>query len=124
MEMKFYFCRHCGNIITYINNSGVKVICCGEEMKELKPNTVDVALEKHVPVVTKKGNKILVQVGRFPHPMTKEHYIEWIALQTKQGKQRKFLKPNDKPEACFSVCNGDEVQKVFAYCNLHGLWKA
>jgi len=124
MEMKFYVCQHCGNIIAYVKNSGVSVVCCGEKMKELVPNTVDAAKEKHIPVVTVEGNKVVVNVGSIPHPMLPEHYIEWISLQTKQGNQRKSLQPGDKPEICFSICDQDEVEAVYAYCNIHGLWKS
>lgn len=124
MEMKFYVCKHCGNIIAYAKNSGVPVVCCGEPMQELVPNTTDAAQEKHVPVVATENNKITVTVGSVAHPMTEAHYIEWIALQTKQGNQRKQLHPGDEPKACFCICGGDEVEAVYAYCNLHGLWKA
>lgn len=124
MELKFYRCKHCGNIVGKINDSGVPIICCGEEMEELKANTTDGAMEKHVPVVTVDGNQVHVVVGSAEHPMTEEHYIQWIALQTKNGNQRVCLKPGDKPEACFAICDGDEVEAVYEYCNLHGLWKA
>ena len=124
MEQKFYICAHCGNIIAYVKNSGVPVMCCGEKMQEIVPGTVDASLEKHVPVYTVEGNKVLVKVGAVTHPMQEEHYIQWISLQTKQGNQRKVLKPTDAPEACFCLCDGDEVEAVYEYCNLHGLWKA
>ena len=124
MEMKFYICQSCGNIIAFAKSSGIPVVCCGNEMEEIIPNTTDAAQEKHVPVVTVDGGKVHVAVGSAAHPMTPEHSIEWVALQSKQGNQRKHLKPGDVPEACFKVCQGDEVEAVFAYCNLHGLWKA
>jgi len=124
MEMKFYVCRHCGNIIAYVKSSGVDVVCCGEEMSPLIPGTVDASLEKHVPVVKVEGNLGYGAVGSVPHPMVSEHYIEWGALQTKFGNQRKALKPGSEPKACFSICEGDEVEAVYEYCNLHGLWKA
>ena len=124
MEQKFYICAHCGNIIAYVKNSGVPVMCCGEKMQEIVPGTTDASLEKHVPVYTVEGNKVLVKVGAVTHPMQEEHYIQWISLQTKQGNQRKVLKPTDAPEACFCLCDGDEVEAVYEYCNLHGLWKA
>jgi superoxide reductase len=123
MEIKFFRCRHCGNIIAYVLSSGVKVVCCGEPMQELKANTVDASLEKHIPVIVKEGNKVIVKVGSVEHPMTQEHYIQWICLHTKQGNQRKELKPGDKPERCFMLCEGDEVESAYAYCNLHSLWK-
>lgn len=123
MEQKFYRCEHCGNIIAYLKNSGVPVICCGEKMKEIIPGTVDASKEKHVPVVTVAGNKVTVTVGSVPHPMTEEHYIQWIFLQTKEGNQRKILAPGKAPMAEFLLNEGDEVLAVYEYCNLHGLWK-
>lgn len=56
--------------------------------------------------------------------MTKEHHIEWVSLQSRFGNQRKALKPGMEPKVCFRVCEGDEILAVYAYCNLHGLWKA
>lgn len=122
--MEFYKCSHCGNIIAYVENKGVCVSCCGEKMKELRPNTTDAATEKHVPVIKVEGQKVTVTVGSVEHPMTEEHLISWIALATKQGNQRKELKAGQKPQAEFMVCQDDEVETVYAYCNLHGLWKA
>lgn len=122
--MKFFKCEHCGNIITYAKNSGVPVVCCGEKMQELVPNVVDAAKEKHVPVVAVEGNKVVVSVGSVEHPMIEAHYIEWISLLTKQGKQMKHLDPGEKPQVCFTLCKDDAVEEVYAYCNLHGLWKA
>ena len=124
MELKFFICEHCGNIIEMVKNAGVPVMCCGQKMKELIPGTTDAAQEKHVPVYEVQGNTVSVKVGSVAHPMLDVHYIEWIVLQTKQGVQRKNLKPGDAPEATFALCDGDEVEAVYAYCNLHGLWKA
>ena len=124
MEMKFYICKHCGNIIAVVKSSGVPVMCCGEKMQELVPGTSDGAKEKHVPVVAKKGCVVEVNVGEIEHPMTDAHYIEWVALKTKQGNQRKALKPGDAPKVSFLVSEDDEVEAVYAYCNLHGLYKA
>ncbi len=123
MEMKFYRCSRCGQIIAVIKETGVNVVCCGEPMKELIPGTTDASVEKHVPVFSVEGNKVLVKVGSAEHPMTEAHYIEWIALKTNNGNQRKALKPGDKPETVFYIGEGDEVEAVFAYCNLHSLWK-
>ena len=123
MEQKFYICEHCINIVTKIKDVGVPVVCCGEKMKELVPGTVDAAVEKHIPVHSVEGNLVKVFVGSTEHPMQPEHYIEWVSLQTKQGNQWKALKPGEKPEACFAICDGDEVEAVYAYCNLHSLWK-
>ena len=122
--MKFYKCAHCGNIIAYIHDSGVRVSCCGEEMKELLPNTTDAAGEKHVPVITAEGQTVTVRVGSVAHPMLDAHYIEWIMLETKRGRQRRALKPGEEPEAVFALVPGDEVVAAYEYCNLHGLWKA
>lgn len=124
MEQKFFICEHCGNIVAFVKNSGVPVVCCGEKMKELIPGTTDAAVEKHIPVYRVEDGKVFVTVGSVAHPMLPEHYIEWVSLQTKLGNQRKALNPGDKPEVCFSICEGDEVEAVYAYCNLHSLWKA
>ncbi len=124
MELKFFRCEHCGNIIEMVEDKGVPVVCCGQRMTELVAGTSDGAREKHVPVYEVKNNIVHVKVGEVAHPMIPEHYIEWIVLQTKNGVQRKELNPGDKPEACFALCDGDEVEAVYAYCNLHGLWKA
>lgn len=95
MEMKFYRCAHCGQIVAIVKKTGVPVICCGEPMKELIPGTTDVAAEKHVPSFEVKGDVVEVTVGSVEHPMLEEHYIEWIAVQTKQGNQRKSLEPGE-----------------------------
>jgi len=124
MEMKFYRCAHCGQIVAIVKKTGVPVICCGEPMKELIPGTTDAAAEKHVPSFEVKGDVVEVTVGSVEHPMLEEHYIEWIAVQTKQGNQRKSLEPGEPPKACFRISDGDEVEAVYAYCNLHSLWKA
>lgn len=122
--MKFYICRHCGNVIAFVKNTGVPVMCCGEKMQEIVPGSVDAAAEKHVPVIKTEGQKVTVSVGSVAHPMQEEHYIEWIALHTKQGNQRKELKPGMAPEVSFMLCEEDEPVAAYAYCNLHGLWKA
>ncbi len=121
MSDKFFICRHCGNIVGMIKNTGVPVFCCGEKMQQLVPNSVEASGEKHVPAVTVEGDKIKVRVGSVDHPMLEEHYIEWIYVQTENGGQRKALKPGSAPEAEFSL-TGDKAVAVYAYCNLHGLW--
>ena len=123
MEMKFYKCKHCGNIIAVVKASGAPISCCGEKMTEIVPGTADAAVEKHVPVVEIKDGKVIVTVGEVAHPMAPEHYIEWIAISTDQGNQRKILEPGDKPMACFALCDGENFEAAYAYCNLHGLWK-
>lgn len=124
MEQNFYICEHCGNIIAMVRDKGVPVMCCGQKMTPLIPGTTDAAQEKHVPVYQVEGSRVTVTVGAVEHPMTPEHSIEWVSLQTKQGSQRKALHPGEAPKACFALCEGDEVEAVYAYCNLHGLWKA
>ena len=121
-EMKFYVCEHCGNIFAWIKGS-VPIMCCGEKMQEIVPGTSDGAAEKHVPVYEVEGNIVTVKVGDVEHPMTEEHYIEWVTLQSKTGNQRKPLAPGQKPEVKFALVDGDEVEAVYAYCNLHSLWK-
>ena len=123
MEMKFYKCKHCGNIVAVVKASGAPISCCGEKMTEIVPGTADAAVEKHVPVVEVKDGKVIVTVGEVAHPMAPEHYIEWITISTDQGNQRKILKPGDKPMACFALCDGEKFEAAYAYCNLHGLWK-
>ncbi len=121
-EQKFYICRICGNLVGMIHDSDVEIICCGQPMDELVPNTVDAAKEKHLPVISVSGDTVQVDIGSVPHPMTEEHSIQWIYLETKKGGQRKALAPGEKPQAVFSVVD-DEAVAAFAYCNLHGLWK-
>ncbi len=124
MELKFYICAHCGNIILKVKDQGVPVVCCGQKMTELVPGTTDAAVEKHVPDYKVEGNLVQVQVGSVAHPMLPEHYIEWIALKTQQGVQFQELQPGDKPAAVFALSPGDQVEEVYAYCNLHSLWEA
>ena len=124
MKQRFYKCHPCGNIIEKIEDKGVPVVCCGEKMEELIPGTVDAAVEKHVPQYSVEGNLVKVAVGSVEHPMIPEHFIQWVSLQTKQGTQLKKLSPGEKPEVVFALAEGDSVEAVYAYCNLHGLWEA
>lgn len=124
MEFKFYRCKHCGQIVAIVKGTGVPVICCGEPMQEIKAGAMDASVEKHVPVFEVKDDKVYVTIGSVNHPMEEAHYIEWVALKTKFGNQRKALKPGDEPKVVFPLLPGDEVEAVLAYCNLHGLWKA
>ncbi len=122
MKARFFKCNQCGNVVVKLVDSGVPVVCCGEKMVELVPNTVDASGEKHMPVVTLIGEgRIKVEVGSVPHPMTEEHHIAFIYVETERGGIHVDLK--DKPEAEIYV--GDEnVVAVYEYCNLHGLWMA
>lgn len=122
--MRFFVCEHCGNQIEMIKDKGVPVMCCGQKMAELIPGTSDGAAEKHVPVFTVEGNKVTVIVGSVEHPMVEAHYIEWIVVETTKGSQRKYLKPEEKAVVEFELTADDSVVAVYAYCNLHGLWKA
>ena len=122
--MKFYRCAKCGKIIGMIQDSPCPTMCCGEAMEAMVPNTTDAAQEKHVPVITIDGTIVTVEVGSAAHPMLAEHFIQWIALETKEGMQRKALAPETAPKAVFALAEGDEAICAYAYCNLHGLWKA
>ena len=124
MEQRFFVCENCGNIIAMVKPSGVPVMCCGKKMKEIVPNTTDASAEKHVPVWKQEGNLVTVKVGSAPHPMLAAHHIEWVSLQTVAGNQRKALIVDGAPEVTFALTDGDTVEAVYAYCNLHGLWKA
>ena len=119
---KFYICEHCGNLVEMINDSGAKIVCCGEKMKKIEANTVDASREKHVPEVVRDGDTVEVTVGSVLHPMTEEHSILWVYLETSNGVQRKHLEPGDAPKVTFAL-RGEEPVAVYAYCNLHGLWK-
>lgn len=121
-EIRFYVCEHCGNIVGMIHSAGVPMICCGTKMVELTPNTVEASVEKHLPVVSVDGDKVFVKIGSTPHPMLPEHHIEWVYLQTDRGGQRKCLEVGTEPEVTFALFDEKPVA-VYAYCNLHGLWK-
>lgn len=120
-DVTFYRCELCGNMVALIKKGGGTLVCCGQNMTKLVANSTDAATEKHVPVIAKENGKIKVAVGSAPHPMLPEHHIEWIALVDGEKVELKYLKPGDEPKAEF-----DEVPSgtVYAYCNLHGLWKA
>ena len=120
-ENKFFICEKCGNLVGMINASGVPMMCCGQKMTQLVPNTVEAIGEKHVPVVKVEGDLVHVAIGSAAHPMIPEHSIQWVYLQTEKGGQRKNLLPGEAPEVTFALC-GDTPKAVYAYCNLHGLW--
>lgn len=121
MATKFFKCRHCGNVVTKVVDSGVPVVCCGEKMEELIPNTVDASGEKHIPVVTRIDDcSIKVEVGSVAHPMLPEHHIVFIYVETENGGIRIDL--TDKPEAVICTCTSKPIA-VYEYCNIHGLWK-
>lgn len=123
MEVKFYRCPICGNVVIKTVDSGINVVCCGEEMEELTAQNTESGMEKHLPVWCQETNGNLhVKVGSDEHPMMPTHYIQFIYLETKNGGQFKTLSPDDKPRAVFSfLC--DAPIAVYEYCNIHGLWK-
>jgi superoxide reductase len=119
---QIYKCEICGNLVNVVHDADGSLVCCGDEMKLLEPNTVDAAHEKHVPVIEKNGNMVKVSVGSIPHPMEAEHYIETISILTEKRLYREYLSAGDKPEAVFEI--DGNISCVRAYCNLHGLWKS
>ena len=123
MKQSFYICNHCGNLIAMIRDQGVPVYCCGEKMHQITPGTTEASGEKHIPVYELVGDTVHVTVGAVEHPMTPEHYFEWICLETEHGIQYAHLDPNDKPKAKFAICQGDEVRSIYAFCNQHNLWR-
>ena len=121
-NQRFFRCNHCGNMIGLINDKGVPMVCCGDEMSELIPNTVEASTEKHLPDVKVTGNDMSVAVGSVPHPMEEGHHITFVYVETGQGGQRKGLEISSQPKLSFSFSD-DKPVAVYAYCNLHGLWK-
>jgi superoxide reductase len=118
-----YKCGLCGNIVEVVHKGGGTLVCCGKEMQLLQENTVDAAKEKHVPVIEKQGDKVVVKVGSVAHPMEPDHYIEFIELVTDDCVHIHWLKPGDKPEAVFDAgCS--QALSAREYCNKHGLWKS
>ncbi len=122
MKEKFYFCKGCNAVLMSMDENPGE--CCANELQELIPGTVDASREKHVPQYEVRDSKVFVNVGSVSHPMTQEHYIPWVCLYTNQGCQMKRLSCTDKPELCFALSEGEKVEAVYAYCNLHGLWKS
>ena len=119
---RFYICEHCGNIVEMVNNAGVPLMCCGQKMTALEAGTVEASHEKHIPVVEHSGNTVTVNVGSVEHPMAEEHSILWVELVTDKGVQRKNLEVGKPPVVTFELSNENPIE-VYAYCNLHGLWK-
>ena len=120
---KFYICEHCGNLVEMVHNAGVPMMCCGQKMKELEPGVVEASHEKHIPVASVEGNVVKVAVGSVEHPMAAEHSILWVSLLTDKGVQRKNLEVGKAPVVQFSLVD-EKPLAVYAYCNLHGLWKS
>lgn len=119
---QIYKCEICGNIVEVVHQSGGTLVCCGQPMTLLVENTVDAAKEKHVPVIEKVEDGVLVKVGAAQHPMLPEHFIEFIEVHTANKIYRKYLKPGEKPQALFKV--DEEILFAREFCNVHGLWKS
>lgn len=122
--MKFLICKTCGKIIEVLKESKCQLTCCGSSIEEMIPGISDGAYDKHVPIIEKKGNEVRVIVSSIEHPMIETHYIEWIAIKTNKGIQRKNLEPNEKPEKVFLLTDDEDLHCAYAYCNLHSLWKS
>ncbi|MBQ8827546.1 MAG: desulfoferrodoxin [Clostridia bacterium] len=122
-KTRFYICEHCGNIVGMVHDAGVPLMCCGQKMTKLEAGTVEASREKHIPIVMVDGNTVKVSVGSVAHPMTEEHSITWVYLQTDRGGQRKCMIPGTEPAVTFALTDEKPIA-VYAYCNLHGLWKA
>ncbi|MFW5847046.1 MAG: desulfoferrodoxin [Nanoarchaeota archaeon] len=117
---EIYKCEICGNIVEVLHEGSGGLVCCGQPMKPQEENTVDATLEKHVPIIEENSEGVIIKVGSVEHPMTEEHYIEWIEIITENGTGKKYLKPGEKPEVKFPVKT--KILFARAYCNLHGLW--
>ena len=124
MNVRFFICNHCGNIIAMIKDQGVPIKCCGESMKEIIAGTSEGAKEKHIPVYKVSGEAVTVSVGEKEHPMTDDHYIDWVCMETEEGFQLKKLKADMPAKISSSLTKGDKVKSVYAFCNQHSLWKA
>ena len=130
-NQKFFKCKHCGNMAGLVQDKGVPLVCCGEKMAELVANTVEASLEKHLPAISGESgacscgcdcNCLSVQVGSVLHPMEDAHHIAFVYVETEKGGQRKALKVGEEPKLDFCIVN-DKPIAVYAYCNLHGIWK-
>ena len=121
--LEVYKCNECGAIVEVVNAGAGSLSCCGKEMKLMTENPVDAAKEKHGPVLEETADGYTIKVGSVAHPMTEEHYIQWVELIMGPKVYREFLQPGQEPQASFKI---DKKEKPVAreYCNLHGLWKA
>ena len=122
--MKFYQCEHCGNLAVKLTDSGVPMVCCGAPMTEVIPGTRDAAVEKHVPILHQNGMDILIEVGQISHPMSPEHRILWIVLETNLGFHVHYLTARDSPSTTFRLDKYESIRGVYSACNLHGIWES
>lgn len=123
-KQRFYYCTVCGNIIEKVHDSGNDLECCGRTMEPLEAGVTDGKSEWHVPICAQVGDKVTVRVGENPHPMEKDHYIQWVEIVTNKGRMRKYLEPEQDPEVHFTLCDGEKICGVYSYCNKHKLWKS
>lgn len=121
---KFFKCSKCGKIVQIIENGSDELTCCNTNMLEIKANTIEAAIEKHIPVIEHLGDKLIVSVGSIIHPMEENHYIKWISVKTNQTIYQFNLNPGDLPKTEISLRNNEIFEEAYAYCNLHGLWKS
>ena len=121
---KYYICEKCGNLVEKIEDSGVPMVCCGQKMSKIEAGVVEASREKHIPVASVVGNVVRVVVGSVEHPMAEEHSILWVELKSDRGVQRKNLVVGEAPVVEFALVDGEKPLEVYAYCNLHGLWKS
>lgn len=122
--MKFYRCNVCGQIFATVKDRKITPSCCGTSMEEIIPSTDENTLgEKHIPIYKLDENKVTVYIGSIPHPMTLEHHIEWVLIVTNKGNQKRELNHFDEPKVSFPLEKGEVIKEIYAYCNIHSLWK-
>ncbi|MEG0873125.1 MAG: desulfoferrodoxin family protein [Clostridia bacterium] len=123
-ELEVYICDICKNIVMFLQKSFGKLTCCNEPMRKILPNSVQADTKKHMPIGVFDGDNIIVEIGSIQHPMTEEHAIKWIYIVTDEGlAQKRDLNVGDIPKAIFQIGNAKRID-IYAYCNLHGLWKS
>ena len=122
MEDKIYRCPICGNVFGVMHDGGVTPVCCGKPMEVIVANSTEAATEKHIPEVEVKDGTVNVVVGSTLHPMTEAHYIDWVLIVTTRGRHRLVLKPTDEPKVSLGLGKDEKVVRVYAHCNIHGLW--
>lgn len=122
MSNKYFKAQEGPVVLEQLFGEAAELSMNGQPVTEMKENSTDAAGEKHVPVIKRKGNKVIVEVGSVPHPMEDKHYIGFIAVSQGAKTQRVDLKPGQEPRAEFVVEDGPV--KAYEFCNLHGLWVA
>ncbi len=124
--LDFYKCNVCGNFVEVVLNGEGELVCCGQPMEKIVPKTQSEEMmgEKHVPVIEKNEEGITVKVGSVPHPMTEEHYIQFIEVNSpdKRYVKRKYLYPNEEPVLKLKCDCKDIIAREL--CNIHGVWSS